>query len=154
MHVDARSQRPSESGRRDSRRFCAAAGSPADPRAQSEKASRRIMVMRRLCRPANPRVIRRRRYLARSLTLGIDAEERTHAWPPPRREIDRSLHPRIYSVMIRVVREMRPVLVRIEGRDRDLARQMGGASAASLELPRRALRLPRREDGVVANRGP
>jgi four helix bundle protein len=31
---------------------------------------------------------------------------------------------RIYTVMLRVVREMRPVLVRIEGKDRDLARQM------------------------------
>jgi hypothetical protein len=72
MYVDARSQRPSESGRRDSRRFCVAAGSPADPRPQSEKASRRITVMRRLCRPANPRVIRRRCSLPRALTEGID----------------------------------------------------------------------------------
>ena len=37
---------------------------------------------------------------------------------------------RIYSVMIRVVREMRPVLVRIEGKDRDLARQMRRALAS------------------------
>lgn len=72
MNVDARSQRSSESGRRDSRTFCAAAGSPADPRHQSEKASRRITVMRRLCRPANPRMIRRRCSLTRSLTSDID----------------------------------------------------------------------------------
>ena len=31
---------------------------------------------------------------------------------------------RIYSVMLRVAREMRPVMVRIEGKDRDLGRQM------------------------------
>ena len=37
---------------------------------------------------------------------------------------------RIYNVMIRVVREMRPVLVRIEGKDRDLARQMRRALAS------------------------
>jgi hypothetical protein len=72
MHVDARSQRPSESGRRDSRHRCAAAGSPTDPRSQSEKASRRITVMRRPCRSANPRVIRRRCSLARPLTPSID----------------------------------------------------------------------------------
>ena len=37
---------------------------------------------------------------------------------------------RIYTVMLRVVREMRPVLVRIESRDRDLARQMRRALAS------------------------
>ena len=37
---------------------------------------------------------------------------------------------RIYSVMLQVVREMRPVLVRIEGKDRDLARQMRRALAS------------------------
>ena len=31
---------------------------------------------------------------------------------------------RIYGVMLDVVRQMRPVLVRIESKDRDLARQM------------------------------
>ena len=37
---------------------------------------------------------------------------------------------RIYSVMLQVVREMRPVLVRIESKDRDLARQMRRALAS------------------------
>ena len=94
MHVDARSQRSSESGRRDSRPPCVARGLPLNPRAQSEKASRRITVMRRPGRPANPRVIRRRCSLARPLTPGIDEPETT-PWPPlRRRELDGSLHPR------------------------------------------------------------
>src|SRR5271154_2340208 len=37
---------------------------------------------------------------------------------------------RIYSVMIRTVQELRPVLTRIEGKDRDLARQMRRALAS------------------------
>jgi four helix bundle protein len=37
---------------------------------------------------------------------------------------------RIYSVMLQVVQEMRPVLVRIERNDRDLARQMRRALAS------------------------
>jgi len=37
---------------------------------------------------------------------------------------------RIYGVMLQVVREMRPVLVRIESKDRDLARQMRRALAS------------------------
>jgi four helix bundle protein len=37
---------------------------------------------------------------------------------------------RIYSVMLQVVREMRPVLSRIESKDRDLARQMRRALAS------------------------
>jgi len=94
MHVDARSQRPSESGRRDPRVFCVAARLPADPRWQSEKASRRITVMRRLCRSANPRVIRRRCSLARSLTLGIDDQPSTNTRSDVATSLDRSLHPR------------------------------------------------------------
>lgn len=74
MNVDARSQRSSESGWRDSRPPCVATGSPANLRPQSEKASRRIKVMRRHCRPANPRLIRRRCLLARSLASRIDNE--------------------------------------------------------------------------------
>ena len=37
---------------------------------------------------------------------------------------------RIYGVILRVVSELRPVLARIEGRDRDLARQMRRALAS------------------------
>jgi four helix bundle protein len=37
---------------------------------------------------------------------------------------------RIYGVMLQVVREMRPVLARIESKDRDLARQMRKALAS------------------------
>jgi four helix bundle protein len=37
---------------------------------------------------------------------------------------------RIYGVMLNVVREMRPVLARIESKDRDLGRQMRRALAS------------------------
>ena len=37
---------------------------------------------------------------------------------------------RIYGVMLRVVRELKPAVVRIEGRDRDLGRQMRRAMAS------------------------
>lgn len=74
LSFDARSQRSTEPGRRDSRRLCVAAAlSPHDPRAQTEKASRRTTdVRRRSRRPANPRVIRRRCSLGRPLTEGIE----------------------------------------------------------------------------------
>jgi four helix bundle protein len=52
---------------------------------------------------------------------------RPPALAPAERECDML---RIYTVMLRVVREMRPVLVRIEGNDRDLARQMRRALAS------------------------
>ncbi len=52
---------------------------------------------------------------------------RPPALAPAERECDML---RIYTVMLRVVREMRPVLVRIEGKDRDLARQMRRALAS------------------------
>ena len=82
------SQRASQERRRDSRHFCMAVAQAADPRVQSEKASRRITVMRRLVRSANPRVINRRSILARLRTPGLEA---TISFTRRRRELWGSL---------------------------------------------------------------
>jgi hypothetical protein len=57
MSVEVASQEASRATRKDSRLRWVAMAYPVDPRPQSEKASRRITVMRRLVRPANPRLI-------------------------------------------------------------------------------------------------
>jgi len=57
MSVEVISQEASQARRGNARFRCVATACAVDPRLQREQALRRITVMRRLCRPANPRVI-------------------------------------------------------------------------------------------------